>query len=1261
MNKVEEDKKIKLSIGILVSNQKDYIRNAMEALKPLLEVVPSELIVLDTKGEEGDGSIDIVREYTDKIYRYVWCNDFAAARNACLSYAAGEWFMYQDDDEWFDNVDELINFFNSDECEQYNSGCYYTKSYDAKGNFSMGVASRMIRVNEKTGFVGKIHECFNEFPLPCKYFESFVHHMGYAYFTPELQKRKHERNITLLKEELTNEGYTPRICVQMVQELMTCTDSLKESLVFADKVLKIFKKEGKIEENCAQWILAATVRCYVALNDYQGLLTRVKKVQSEYRRSRMAELVIAAETARYAYLEEDYKVSLEYVDDYLEQWQWLNEHGAEAAVLMQLDFPSYFTEEYFLSILYAGAVSANRIGDYQQAMKYWNLFPWKKEGFEAKKYWAEMLITRDGLKKTKKRSNELIKSDIKLTIGILVSNRKQYIRKAMEALKPLLEAVPSELIVVDTKGKDGDGSIDIVCEYTDKIYSFDWCNDFSAARNVCIEHASGEWFMYQDDDEWFDDVQELIRFFNSNECDNYMSAYYLVQNYQEDGTISRSIVGRMIRRTENTCFVGKVHESFNEVYAPCKKFECFVHHMGYAHSSLEDKKQHQMRNISLLKEELETLGSTPRICSQMVQELMYVEDTMIDGVNFAKRSVADFKKQGLLDDSSVQWIITAIIRYYALQDTYETLKEQIEYVYKEYELSQMAELVVASAMIKTAKENQDTEIVIKYADKFIRNWNWLQSNPEQALEQSQLDFPTYYTESNYYAVLRERKNAVEKMGISEKSGRQEMRRYLKKKISVWINTMYRSLRAIEKLISEERFELAYNLIVEMQKGAIHIGTLIDETGKNLDLVRDLERFCEFVYILSEGLQQEDVGDGIKEIEKLLVDIEKKLIEIPNAKLEVVFLPYKLSMWDSLESIWMAAEKDEECNAYVVPIPYYSRKENYEFDQMFYEGNSYPEYVPVVDYRSIDLERLHPDIIFFHNPYDGNNYVTSVAPEYYSAELKKVADMIVYVPYTMTAVYEDMQEATTYYRTSGMINSDIFVVQSDKQRELLEFLGFTKQKLLPLGSPKIDATVNYKQTDRGRIKEQAGDKKIFLLNTTISRLLRDRCWFETMDEILEIFENDKTIFLVWRPHPLLKATICSMRRGMEKQYDALLARVEKMSNAMIDMEAEAYPAFFASDALISDYSSLMLQYLATGKPILSVEGKEKEKEEKVVMLDFYSNYFKEDGMTYEQFVNMIRAGQDDKKEARWHALINSVNNCDGTCGEKVYVACKERMK
>ena len=100
-----------------------------------------------------------------------------------------------------------------------------------------------------------------------------------------------------------------------------------------------------------------------------------------------------------------------------------------------------------------------------------------------------------------------------LTISLLVSNRKDTIRKCMESIKPLLEALPSELIAVDTGCTDG--SIEIVKEYADLIVNFPWCHDFAAARNAGLEKAQGEWFLYLDDDEWFEDVTEIIQFFKS--------------------------------------------------------------------------------------------------------------------------------------------------------------------------------------------------------------------------------------------------------------------------------------------------------------------------------------------------------------------------------------------------------------------------------------------------------------------------------------------------------------------------------------------------------------------------------------------------------------------------------------------------------------------------------------------------------------------------------------------------------------------------
>lgn len=486
-----------------------------------------------------------------------------------------------------------------------------------------------------------------------------------------------------------------------------------------------------------------------------------------------------------------------------------------------------------------------------------------------------------------------------------------------------------------------------------------------------------------------------------------------------------------------------------------------------------------------------------------------------------------------------------------------------------------------------------------------------------------------------------------------------MRRYLKKKTIDWIKLMERSLAAVKKLISENRLELAYNLIVEMQKGAIHIGTQIDETGKDLEVVRELEIFCEEIYLISEKMQMSDSCEGdLLQVEKLLLDIEQKLLkEIPDDKLEVVFLPYKSSMWDSLESIWMAAEQDEECNAYVVPIPYYSRKENFEFDQMFYEGDNYPDYVPVIDYRNIDLEKLHPDIIYFHNPYDGNNYVTSVAPEYYSSKLRNYTELLIYVSYTMSGSYKNLNEAIGAWRgCPGIEYSHKIIMPSEEFKNVLITGGIPEKKLWAMGSPKIDAVIK-----RNIHKSDEDGVTTILLNTTIANLLRLNLeWFTYINEIIEMFEEDHTLKLIWRPHPLLEDTIKSMRGNMLSQYEELIRKVQTMDNVYIDYREDAYGAFAESDAMISDYSALMMQYIATGKPILNTEEQSSDRENKVVVLDYFSNYFKNDGVSYKMFIDLVKNKGDKKQQERMESLGRMLLNSDGTSGRKIYERSKKEM-
>ena len=98
-----------------------------------------------------------------------------------------------------------------------------------------------------------------------------------------------------------------------------------------------------------------------------------------------------------------------------------------------------------------------------------------------------------------------------LTISLLSSNRKDTIRKCLDSLNTLRERVDSELIIVDTGNNEEMRKIHE--EYTDLIIPFTWCNDFSKARNVGLNAAKGEWFLYLDDDEWFIDTVDIEEFF----------------------------------------------------------------------------------------------------------------------------------------------------------------------------------------------------------------------------------------------------------------------------------------------------------------------------------------------------------------------------------------------------------------------------------------------------------------------------------------------------------------------------------------------------------------------------------------------------------------------------------------------------------------------------------------------------------------------------------------------------------------------------
>lgn len=213
-----------------------------------------------------------------------------------------------------------------------------------------------------------------------------------------------------------------------------------------------------------------------------------------------------------------------------------------------------------------------------------------------------------------------------LSISLLSCGREKTIQKCLNSLKTLMERVPSELIIVDT-GCD-DEVKEMMSQYTDRIIPFTWCDDFSKARNIGMDAAVGEWFLYLDDDEWFIDTKAIEEFFLSGEYKNYMYACYVQRNYTKKNKelYTDAWVSRMVRLEKHIRFVSCIHEYFYPLQKPYKLINSYVEHFGYCYDSKEEEHRHSMRNIQLLLKQLAKEKSVLRWWVHLLNEYRAVEE-----------------------------------------------------------------------------------------------------------------------------------------------------------------------------------------------------------------------------------------------------------------------------------------------------------------------------------------------------------------------------------------------------------------------------------------------------------------------------------------------------------------------------------------------------------------------------------------------------------------------------------------------------------
>ncbi len=111
-----------------------------------------------------------------------------------------------------------------------------------------------------------------------------------------------------------------------------------------------------------------------------------------------------------------------------------------------------------------------------------------------------------------------------ISLCMIVKDEEQFLEKCLQSVQGLVD----EIVIVDT------GSIDrtkeIANTFTKKVFDFQWCDNFSAARNESLKHAIGDWILVLDADEILPDESKakIKKAVNEAETNN-VYGYFLPQ------------------------------------------------------------------------------------------------------------------------------------------------------------------------------------------------------------------------------------------------------------------------------------------------------------------------------------------------------------------------------------------------------------------------------------------------------------------------------------------------------------------------------------------------------------------------------------------------------------------------------------------------------------------------------------------------------------------------------------------------------------
>ena len=200
---------------------------------------------------------------------------------------------------------------------------------------------------------------------------------------------------------------------------------------------------------------------------------------------------------------------------------------------------------------------------------------------------------------------DTVKKTFTLSLCIIAKDEEMFIEECIKSVYDLID----EIVLVDTGSQDR--TVEIALKYGAKVYSIEWENDFSKAKNYAIENSTGDWIIFLDADERLhpDDKEKLVNAITS--CSEETEAVLTkILNFVD---FFQSQIGevhynyRIFRNKNELRFIYPIHENLWNIKEERSPYafisDIRILHFGYI-DAIYNKKKKNERNLSILKEYL---------------------------------------------------------------------------------------------------------------------------------------------------------------------------------------------------------------------------------------------------------------------------------------------------------------------------------------------------------------------------------------------------------------------------------------------------------------------------------------------------------------------------------------------------------------------------------------------------------------------------------------------------------------------------------